>query len=790
MESVAVEAPYLHAITQPKGIIARLLTAKMRFDASEEALNQGSVSRASAILSIHPQRPDTIRRLIIQQPDASPAEARLLILALALVGLANKFNQAEGLARVEGPLLFVTQQIARCRELLESIKIDSVTITDVYPALSLPKVDEAGIEQAIYIANPGRVCAAAPHQRFGAVVIDATHPRTFGHRDTLLACPTIAAAPLQVVLQPVLDLRTSVSGAGQVHYWLWDPLTMEGTSRALAESASRYQVSERHYWIAHQPIVETALLEVHDLLAQAMALVSREPPPKLLLAWGLYHRLRELSVPLELAERAWRRGRFATTIRDQIEGFSRLSWEGSSALNSFLAVHGQRIMTLLTKIDEEFVQGNEPSKFYALAQVLETLLNETDRRFLRVVTPSEEEARVLSELFSDLVDGVPEAIRNGTVEFVHQREEARRVAEGHTRETLLVGARMSRYRYLDLFPSERVHLVCYGYEADVDQHALSATFQQLRHFSHDEYRQRTLGELGFPTAQGEVAEASQPHLKAPPVKVHGELKHTLTRVSHIQTAPFVFEWSSLRHSGGQDLLGLGRAVQLSIEQSGIVRVLDSENDEYRFSETEHVDVYYSETGDIRRVDAVDLRVNDHLILLLDDRYAALFERLREAIDEHRPPMETLLLERWRAAKHKVLGLYDSNRTKIYSNLAEALTVDYSALVRWFADDEDGSGTLGPQQFKDFVVIALLSGVYHDDADLLRTFNAITAERTNRRQLGRRLRLALKALVGGASYDQAIKAAAALNTPLDDVFNAIDVREIIRVDRINANEVRA
>lgn len=766
---------------EASSLTSLLLTGKIRFEASEEAVRQDLISRASAILGILPKPPAGVRKLVIQRSTASAAEARLLLLAQVFTAHATKFGRAGFQAKINGPLLFITQQITRCRALLESIKISTIKITDVYPALSMPRLGQGLNNQAIYLANPGRLQAIAQHSHFGAVVIDATHPRTLAHLESLSKCSSISSTPVQVILKPLVEILAN--SRDETLYWLWEPTSVQEIGRSLERTptSSDLTLSKREYWIAEEEKIEELLAELHGLLAKATQISTGRPPAQLLLIWQLYHRFRQLCVPLEYLERAWRRSRYRT-IKEQIEALSPTQWTGASKIDSFLAVNGVRIVELLTTIYKAFSEIGEPGKFFSAASTLEILINDASDN-IRIVVPTQVEAFLLADFMTVIVDGLSESMAEGRVEFVHQAEEARRVSEGRVATALLLGARPSRFRYLDIFPQRQVHLVTYDFEASADQSAIRYFLNGMRPYAANSYRCQVLAKLGLHVSE----ESNIEHLDLPnpPVEIHPYLDHyRKTNIESIEAAPFVLDLSSLPQG-----VTFGNGIRSAVDPSvainqDTVSIVDTEGVMFTFLEEEKVDVYYAETNQIRRKNASDLRIGDLLILLLDNHYEALFARLLEAIDNVRPEKETILLERWRAAKQKILENFDGNRTEIYSKVESELTVEYGALITWFREeDECEDETIGPLRYEDFAVMAKLSHVFIDDSDLERTFLAITNERTNRRKMGRALRKALKVLVSGASYDSALEAAEALNTPVDDVLNAVEIREVSHIEHI-------
>ncbi len=768
---------------QPESFAGRLLTGKVQLQGPSGALRTDISALASAVLVVRPIFDQQPRYLIIQQPDASPPEARLILLSIAFASLAARLGFDRGAVEVPGDLLFVTQQIVQCRELLKSIRVGQERIADSYHIASVTEGRSFESKTSVYLANPGRVQAINNFRRFGAVVIDASHPRTRAHLSCLLACPPIVKSRLVVVLGPLVE-DDSFVGNGLV--WNWDPYAIAQLEQAVPgkPTATDTVVAPRHYWIAADAKVEGQLREIHTRLAGAMRLNRNQPPQALLVAWDAYHRFRSLATTLEQAERAWRRTPYKQTLRELVESLRHAELQVSGDLRNYLELNWPPLLDTLGKLYDLFAERRpESAKFYAVGEAV-TAHFEQDHRPLRIVTGNGEEAVLLAELLTDLVDDFDQRLRLGEVEVVHPREEARRVADGRYLDTVLLGSRGSQQRYLDIYPPLPVHLVAYGYEAEADQAAINAQYTRFHERISSERRCEVLSKLGmWVEPDGEDATPPVPH-----AIIHGTIHRMEGQPVLVDPEPFTIGWNP---SETTSTLSPGGGVQdLSELSPYLLEVADSESEIHYYFEEQRLDVYYPATEKTLRVTAKQLRPGDHLILLLDDRSEALWERLLQVLAERRPWKATALLERWHLAKRKLLGAYNENRQGIFDALGPNVSVGYQAVLTWFRDEEDaGDERIAPMRREDFFRLARLTKVYKDDADIQDTFAAIRDERINRRQLGRAMHAALVGLAKGDSYDAALKTAEALDTPVDDVLNAVDIRKIISVKRPQLQEAK-
>lgn len=754
------------------------------------ALSNDALSRASALLSLAPQSSRSSHPLIIHQANSSPAEARFLLVGLSMAALATTYGRSDGVVKVRGSLLFVSQQIMLCRSLLDSITLKGTHLTDVFPAISIGGKNERSETRAIYLANPGRSQAIHRKTHFGAVVIDATHPRSIVHLETLLEIPSINSSPVIIVLAPMAGLLDD-SDSGVTH-WVWEydsAIQIEKVLKSYdSETAQDFEDGlDRHYWVPKNTNVEVELEELYKLLAKATQLSHRAASSSLLQAWSIYHRLRQLCVPLEYVERSWRLTPRQLMLRDQIEQLDGLDETKSKDAAAYLAINAPRIKELITNLYTTYAHCGEPDKFYAIGEAIESLIPNC-KRPIRVVTQTKQEAFILEELLPQLVDGIDIAINEGKLEFVHQREEARRIADGDYRLTILSGSRTSRFRYLDFYPAWPTHVVTFSYEAAAERHVLDRSYRQLATFTNESYRASLLKRLNLSQENEPVGSDEKPNVKKLNYHIHGTVNDHWQTIEALEDASFEVDWVDITPSDVAE--SFWRPPGSNSEPE--IHVVDDENESHYFFSMQFVDVYYPETEQIRRINADRLRVEDYLIIVVDDRYDTLFSRVRQSIDQERPLKETLLLDRWRVAKHKLLAQYDGDRAALFEDVGASLRVEYQALLSWFREDDDTSENeeqiIGPRDYDDFTVIAMKSGVYRDEGDMAKTFAAIKSERINRRRLGRSLHKALKSLAQGSSYDDARKAAESLNTPVEDVLNAVELRQIVRLEStLNGDE---
>jgi len=217
--------------------------------------------------------------------------------------------------------------------------------------------------------------------------------------------------------------------------------------------------------------------------------------------------------------------------------------------------------------------------------------------------------------------------------------------------------------------------------------------------------------------------------------------------------------------------------------SGTVIVEFTDGGKIAFPVRSQVDVYRPETEMLVRISVGQVSVGEFLVMLLDDECDSLFQRMCEVGNRRRPPLNTLHLERWKVAKSRVYHRFSGVPGLVFHKLNGKISVTQQAVLAWFGTERDDEGEcLAPREESDFKHLAELSGVYRDEQDMTTTFKSIHEERVNRRKLGRQLRSALKSLSRGHRFEQALLTAEALNSDVEEVMHALELREIAKVTR--------
>lgn len=724
--------------------------------------------------------------LMFLLPEATGTTARYITASL-LIGDHAHLNGAtllppnEILRLVRGDVLLVTQAVSDSKELLEALPIGSYQrLADVWEVTSLSKYTSGkGNKPRVFVANPGWFLQVAPGRRFGAVIIDASHPRTFVQLVELVraarGCTNLRVA---VCPPPGDDVLTACGYPNETSVWGWDPQARTDAQNAVeTRDAVLHQAGDRFLWECDSdPKAAAALCELHKALASAARAAAGHPYPGLRECWSIYNRLRQVTVPLAELEQAaastWV-GNLRARIEelDEVTGYGTVAWD--TTWPHLLASTKAAYQTMLER--------KESAKFWALASNIEQFLASPAEQ-LRIVVGSEAEMQLLVAANESIIDGFVEAFARGRIEFVTRSREARLIAEGQCCPTVLLGPRANRYRYLDAFVSQRVDEFLYPYEVDVELDAQSRLYGAWTESLGDLRRIKLLEPLGFNRIGRDEPRPPPPR---PAVVVRKSNGHQVEVASMASVSPQL-DIESLIDVPASDSVSIAYTEGASLTTSDVIEVSFVRGAAQRLYAQQRVDVYFSESGSVQRYVASELKPGWQVISFVDGRYDGLFQRLTDVVTARLRPEERIALELWRTVKEGIFVQAKSGRDLHDRLVKRGLASSYGTFLTWFGDDDQT--VIAPQQFEDFAVLASEADVYKSSPAMLEAaFRAVQRQRGRNRTAGRKLREFLRAVVSGNGYEEALTSARRLDTALADVLAAVEVLEIASIRIIQRSQ---
>ena len=709
----------------------------------------------AALVAVAAERsPRPLRLLLMASP---PANNLLPATAAGLLVQDLAYRRRAGQPLLRGDLLALTSAARGSMELLQSLRLLDVTLGEVWEVESLTRYTPKGgrDKPRVYFANPGIALSVMPDRRVAAIIIEAMLPSALHRLPELLS--NFRDVSISILIAPPLPqekLRT-IPDHGEWMVWLWDPSVRQESPEA-----------RRHVWVSPGDGLEEALVEAEECLGECLEILSDTFPP-LREAWGIYHQLRQLVVPLadleELIRPPLRRRMDWMREQDPSQAAAERRWS--------------RLLSTLDRAYQHLIAVKEPPKFWALAQRLHDLLPHVEAEKLRIVVPRRDHGMLLIPMLIQLFE--QQAVEK--IEILTPIQEARRIAAGEVRWTLLPGCRPATYRFLDPYFPKPVEVFAYSYEAELEKEIFMRTYDDLERWQGPETRRVTLSRLGLdppPELKGSprrpdliMSEREAPRPR-PARFLAGALRYEPSRLLEIWDQGLELESEPEPKEEGRD----ASPPKAPPQPGERVRVILEDGRQLSYWAGQFVYVFYESLGQIQRLQARDLRANMRLVLLLDANYEGIYERLLDALRKQ-IGVGGLYLDLWQTAKAK-LRREHSNLKDLYDLLArEGLGVSYPAFTAYFRGDDLDEGTLAPQEEADMAVLARHSGLFQDNELIRETFRWIQRERKLRRQVGRALHLILRGIVTGEGYREALRIAREIGHDIYNIMTAVEVATV-------------
>ena len=716
--------------------------------------------------------------LLFLVPEATASTARHITAAL-LVGNHAHANGEGELPPEEvrplfkGDVLLVTLAVSDCKGELDELPVGSYRrLKEFWDVIPLSKYTKPKADKPrVFLANPGWMLTSAAGRRFGAVIIDASHPRTYDRLPELLRLATGCTSLRLVVSPPMNDVALHACGyPDKAAIWVWDPQAKTDAQAVVNQKDTEpHELSERFLWVCEDdPEVADVLALLHRQLVAAQRAAAGKPYPGLPLCWSIYNRLRQLAVPLAQLEQA-ASTTWAGSLRERIDALDGVLGHGDVAWDTTWPGLVDSVKTAY----QTMAQRELTAKFWAVASNVEAFIASREAH-LRIIVASQKECELFVQMLSQVVDGLGLAMADGRLEIVTGAAEARLIAEGQLSSTILLGPRTSGHRHLDVFPSRRIDEYVYPHEVDVERAAQARLYGSWTQATTDERRVQLLAPLGFkPPAKAQARACSlRPRINIGRTNGHAVKGATAADMST------TLDLDAL--TDGPDYAGIDEE-HLQLRYTGmpavsgdVVEVTFTRGDIERYLASHSVDVFFSESEQMHRHPVAKLEPGWQVVAFVDGHYEGLFKRFAEVVKSRLSTQARVALELWQAAKDRLWAQYPNKYLLHQALSAKGLQSSYAACVSWFAED----GSLAPQQFDEFEIVAKECDTYRKAPAMLKaTFEAVQHVRGRNRVAGKALRSFLRAVVTGEGYDDALEGARKLDTALSDVLAAVEVLEV-------------
>lgn len=723
------------------------------------------------ILSVQSNRKNV--DLLIWSPFTS---SNLAIVSTAGILLADFLRRERGGVLVRGDVLLVTRQVGRGVSDLTDVRLSTVNLKQVWQVHNAAQLRDRHVRERpnVIVVAPQPAKIADLNRTVDSVVIDATHPLSLERLEDILAVPIVEAARRKVVVLPV-GYQPEIAGSEWAS-WMWDFEAVNQCRQTLRGSPSDWTNQwSRHFLVCRDDITDNLLCSARKELLRLSRSAGKTPSIPLQSAWGVLNRLSSLVVPLGIFEDTAQRHFQARTIRERLDY---LCSESPSALQDTRSGQDSAWQSLYSGLQDAYqnLRGDYPAKFWAVARVVEERIQLGFRKPLLLVCPTQLEGNILIRELGKLIDEVSMHLHPDRLIVANPRY----LAELESRwnyEVVTAGRFASRWRYLNAAVQEVMSIV-YPYEVPVERADLCWAVRRIQENASQHARMNVLSKLGLfdaPVQPGEVAPQRSPayfsvsYMEGIPERETYAEEHPVSIEQLITPA---WEWDAddltylppLRESS-QNASAIFRSGSVGFSDGPAVLLKLSDGSIWVVPGGYIFDVFREVTEELEEVPATDLQTNDVLILVDDEGYGHLFDRIIEALEQH--PKYSLMrvwLNLWEFTKDTALEICELDFSTLHSELlARGITISEQAVRSWY------QGVLAPRdETAIFAIIDLASfpsALKHKRQ--IRT--AIGHVRGMRRATGRRIRQLVKQTAVGQETSATLTDA--MDIAVEDVLSA-------------------
>lgn len=664
-------------------------------------------------------------------------------------------NTNNGASLFRDDLVYVTRQIGMGLSALRSVKLAKQSLEGIWSTESA----RTAIKREGH--GPPRVLVATPqpgrlrgyNSSGNALVIDASHPLTLERLAELLDDPVSADAKVRLIVVPLgfLDQTDLFKDWDQ---WVWLP-----------ELCQSGQPISQSVFISEDADLDNHLGKVREKLSILSRSVSDRPSFALLSAWGIYHRLNNLSISLSRYEDHAYRHRFATPIKTRIE---QLTISEPLVAHSNIWASEWPILVDELKLAYATLKGREPGKYWGLARLLDDEVNHGFSNPLTLVTPTQFEAnlliRELSHIVSDLYQHLhPEALTVLPIRtFAGQPEKNGRV--------IFIGGLTSRWRYLNAIPIPQYKLI-YPHELYTEQSVIERLVKAIQIRSRNDLWLGHIEEFQNTQPASAITEDTNFTID---FNVSGQVqvpsRSNNSSSDSIEFASPNWAWDSEDitfvppiSNNASDFTYKSSTTSVS----GLIEITFIDDRTIYVPADETLDVFRRVTDELEECPADQIVPGDILVLILDGKFTSLYDRIIEALEAH--PDYALLsvwIKLWDIAKSEALEKCESSYHQLHSRITRSgFNISEQAVRTWF------TGVMAPQSEGIIFKVIEISENKAAMAQKNQIRSSLGHVRGMRRKTGRKIR-------------ELIKRAATLNN-LEELTT--DVRELALEDVLAAAE---
>lgn len=704
--------------------------------------------------------------IALQTPFIDVKNAAYIVSGMLIYDFSTKALGKSPLIR--GDVVLITRQIGLGVQALLGINFEKVNIGEIWDIQTSNLIQTVqGHGRPRLIVSPPRTENLTPHGiKVDTVVIDATHPLTLERLPEIIQNKTISAARQILIVVPLGYSSEQLETESMKWLkWFWDYNAINEARKYLGSLSKspeqNLMVSKwtREFLVCDDTKTDDALFQVRKRLAQLSKIIGINPPFFLLQAWGIYHRLSSLCVPLGQYEEMAFQHHYARTLKQQIDQLTQNSENPIGLKGISTSAWASEWRPLLEALLNayNYLRGDEPPKFWPVAFRVEEKISSKFVTPLVIVCPTQMEGQLLLRRLTYLNPDLYDYLHPGGLNIFTPRSFASYgIYDG--KDVLLTGPFASRWRYLS--PTVRViTTIVYPHEVEPEQYIFDSQIRYLTLGASFSNRIKYFSRLGL-CSEDEIQALSSQHLTTSVgtdssysnveyifEQIEGQALHKpyterSQSVSDLITPSWAWDSEDLSYvppiSRSANLPKLNTVTAQDI-QGPRVRFTLENNIELWAPYGQVFDVYRSVTDELEEQIAEQIERGDILVIIDDSGYSSLYDRIIEALETH--PNYALLrvwLNLWISVKMKVLNDCDNSYTLLHQKLqSKGIFLTEQAVRSWY------SGIMAPRD--DNTVGFLIDSSMNKSAiaNKIKIRDSLGHIRGMRRATGRRIKDLIK-----------------------------------------------
>ena len=723
--------------------------------------------------------------------------ARLAIAATAGIMVSDFVCRIKENKQVlNGDLLLITRQIGIGVSQLNEVYLDGQYLSNLWEIttgnIAKPNVKFGRPRLIVSAPRPGLLARAGIVA--DTIVIDATHPLTLERIKEILADPIVACSKQIVIVIPLGYHHEIFKDAKPT--WVWDFQATQAARQQWKTPLTHISAPERwtrKYLVCNDEKTNNLLSIARTKLSLLSKNSSNVPPPlQLLQAWGIYNQLASLCVQLGTYEEMAFRHNYARPIHEKIKHLEDHS-ELIQPINESKYLWASEWRPLLESLSAAYenLKGDEPSKFWPIALLVDEFISKNFPSPLLIICPTHIEGNLLIKTLASVNSRLYEYLQPDGLTIATPKALAG-LSKEHTQRIVLSGPLSARWRYLNATMSAS-DIVVYPHEISIDEHILETQVEKVINSSSLQNRSAFLYHLGlnprteinasFPTVSPEVGNYINIETVTDDAipKRYPYTKQDID-LEKLSSPDWAWDAEDLTYvpplQGNASYTGRYKIFSDETEVQGpkVVIILDG-GEEIVVPYGQVFDVYRPITEEVDEQAAEAIETGDVLILVQDSNYYRLFDRIIEALESHpNYALMSVWLKLWDIIKQEILSDCQNDISILHQKLTQrGVEITEQAVRGWY------SGIMAPRDENIIYLMLEFSSNKSGASNKSKIREALGHIRGMRRAAGRRVHDLIKQTAISKKPESLTDA---IDIALEDVMAACTTRRVQAVKHLN------